>query len=295
MMQTLVIIFEQVFLCLPLALGAFVSFSLMKVPDLSIESAYVFGAILASKTLSQVHGVGFGLNVVFVICASIIGGMLVGTISSVLTKVAKLPHLLSSILTIGLFHGVNQYVLGMSNMSISQFSNPLMIKDFFPQCPELPMLVAVGVIIAILGYFFLKTQLGYCLAVYGNNPEFFQYHRISTKFVFISGLVMSNALAGLSGYFVAQSSGFVDVNAGMGTALFCITFLILGKTLRKKQRSFLIPILGLILYFCLQQLLLRVGFNLKYFTMIQSVIVILILINKYRNKSMYDVKDNLGV
>jgi len=110
--------------------------------------------------------------------------------------------------------------------------------------------------------------------------------------------MLSNALAGISGYFLAQSSGFVDVNAGKGIALFCITLLILGKTFfikSKKQRSLAIPLLGLITYCSLQQILLKVGFNLKYFTMIQSIVVIVILIQKYKNKSIYDTKDNLGV
>ena len=298
MIQTVLIILEQVCFFIPLALGAYISFSLMKVPDLSIESAYVFGAILASKTLIHVQHLSIGPSLTLVIIASMIGGLLVGLISSLLTKYAKLPHLLSSILTIGLFHGINQFILGTANMSLSRFTNPLIIQGFFTQNPELPILFIIGLALLILGYFFLKSQLGFCLAVYGNNPDFFQHHNISTKFVFISGIIISNSLAGLSGYFVAQSSGFVDVNAGKGIALFCITLLILGKTFfikSKKQRSLFIPILGLITYCSLQQLLLKVGFNLKYFTMIQSIIVILILIHKYKNKSAHDTINNLGI
>lgn len=49
-MQALGIIFEQTLIYLPLVLGAYCSISLVKVPDLSIEAAYVFGAILGKST-----------------------------------------------------------------------------------------------------------------------------------------------------------------------------------------------------------------------------------------------------
>jgi len=300
MFETLLIIFEQASFFIFLGLGAYISFSLMKVPDLSIESAYVFGAILASKSLGVLQGFSTGVNLLCVIVASMVGGLCVGLVSSLLTKQVKLPHLLSSILTIGLFHGISQFVLGTSNVSLSKFDNPLVIKvfsyEFFSQNNDLPIVFFLGIVFVMLGYFFLKSQLGLCLAVYGNNPEFFQHHRISDKFVFVFGLMISNTLAGLSGYLVAQSNGFIDVNAGHGIALFCITFLILGKAIkRKKYFSFLVPVIGLVAYCTLQQVILKVGFNLKYFTMVQSIIVILLLMHTYKNKSKYDVKDNLGI
>ena len=51
MINTLIIIIEQVFLYVPLVCGAYISIALMKVPDLSIEAAYVFGAIVGSKVI----------------------------------------------------------------------------------------------------------------------------------------------------------------------------------------------------------------------------------------------------
>jgi putative ABC transport system permease protein len=298
MIDMLLIIGEQSLLYFPLILGAYISISLIKVPDLSIESAYVFGAITATRLLPLLDGVPSPVVLVIAIIASMIGGMVVGCVSSVLTKIARIPHLLSSILTSGLFHGINQWFLGTALFSLNGFKNPLILFASDTRGPELIVLFAVFLLLTVVGARLLRTQLGYAFAMYGNNPNLFDHYGISSRYVFVIGIMLSNALAGMAGYFVAQSSGFSDVNAGSGMALFCVTCLILGKMVRASRinASILVPIAGIILYCALQQGLLKIGFNLKYFTMIQSLIVLLVLVYKYHkaeNKNL--TVDNLGV
>ena len=296
-LQTALITLEQSCLYFPLVLGAYVSISLMKLPDLSIEAAYLFGALLATRLLMLNLGLPLGLMLVLIVLVSIFGGVVVGLTSSMLTRYAKIPHLLSSILTVGLFHGLNQLTLGSAMVSLSSYVNVLTLGDWFVKNPELPVLFAVMMSLLIVGYLFLKTQLGYALAVFGNNPNFFGHYGISTNFVVLTGVALANGLAGLSGYFVAQSSGFVDVNAGHGMALFCITALILGKAFACTNKFFSIrvPIMGTIGYFTIMQLLLNLGFNQKYFTMIQAFLVLSILIYTYRLKGRHMMADHLGV
>jgi len=297
MTNLLLIILEQACFYFPIILGAYISFSLMKVPDLSIQSAYVFGAIVTAKLIPFIQGCNSIVYLFLVVAASMIGGFIVGIVSGALTEFVKIPHLLSSILTIGLFHGIGQFVMGTPNISISQFENPL-ITGIFPSSPELAMLLLIATILATAVYFLLKTQLGLSFVVYGNNTSLFSYYGISTRFVFVCALALSNALAGLSGYLVSQGSGFVDINSGAGMALFCVTALILGKAFFMKSArlfSILVPILGILTYYLLQQLLLDLGFNLKYFTMIQSFVVLLVLAIKYRMLAIPEIKDHLGV
>jgi putative tryptophan/tyrosine transport system permease protein len=283
MLKLFFIIFEQVFLYFPLVLGTYISISLMKIPDLSIEVAYVFGAIFASKIIYLDFNVSPFLLFFFVLFSSMIGGSIVGLISATLCHIANIPHLLSSILTIGLFHGINQFVLGGAIISVSQYNNCLEQIPFIESNPEFLMLGIIFIMVAFFSFLFLKTQIGFCLAVFGVNQSFFEYYKISRTFVYFLGICIANSLAGISGYFVMQTSGFVDVNAGVGMILFAITSLILGKSLylKKKYFSFSIPIIGVISYCVIQQILLKFGFNLKYFTMIQSTIVLVILVKQF--------------
>jgi len=296
MLNTVFTILEQTLMHLPLMLGAYISFSLIKVPDLSIESAYVVGALCGSHLLLGTQSVPMGIQFIIVIFASLMGGMLVGLTSSIITQKGKLPHLLSSIITFGLFHGINQ-LFSAAYVSLGNMPNPLSMLGLNTQNPELPLLIIIGIMVIIFGYYFLKTQLGYALAAYGNNPNFFSNYGISTSYIFIMGIMIANALAGLSGYLFAQSNSFVELNLGLGKALLCITALILGKTLVKTKKPFsiVIPIVGTLAYFTSQQLLLKVGFNLKYFTAMQALLVLLILVYKYRSQKSPDLSDHLGV
>jgi putative ABC transport system permease protein len=296
MVNMILVILEQTMLHLPLMFGAYISFSLLKVPDLSIETAYVVGAILSACPLLGMSTLPLGAMMIVVVCASLIGGALVGMVSSLLTQKAHFPHLLSSIVTFGLFHGINQCISPVY-VSLSAVRNPLTLGNIVPQHPELVSLLAIGGMVTVLMYGLFKTQLGYAYAVYGNNPEFFRNYGISTSFVFVSGVMLANALAGLSGYLFAQSNTFIELNMGLGKALLCITALILGKSLvrTKKPFSLCIPLAGTAAYFTLQQLLLKVGFNLKYFTAVQALLVLCMLVYTYRTQSQRSVNDNLGV
>ncbi len=300
LLESFIIIMQQTLIHLPLIIGAYISIALMKVPDLSLESAYVFGALLAAKTVVFLHGMPLIITVPCTLFASLLGGAFVGLTSSLLTQKAQLPHLLSSIITFGIFHGVNQLVAA-SYISLSPYINQLAIINIIPRHPELIMLFLICTILFIIMYAFLNTQLGYSFALYGVNPHFFSHYNISTVYVFIVGIVISNALAGLGGFLFAQSNGFAEINMGLGKALLCITMLILGKALYYNKTNIYRPtmiyisILGGISYFIIQYTLLKVGFNLKYFTMIHSLLVLVILITAHKKQRLKRGIDHLGV
>lgn len=294
MIACLLIILEQTLLHIPLIFGAYISISLLKVPDLSLESAYVCGAIFGAQTLIIVQQLPVALQIIAVIIASISGGALVGLTSSTITQKAGLPHLLSSIVTFGIFHGIHQ-MIAKSYLSLGKFTNPL-IYNVIPYHPEIIALGITALVITTLMFYFFKTKLGYALAVYGNNPHFFTHYGIDRSYVFITGIIFANACAGLSGYLFAQSNGFTEINMGAGKALLCITALILGKMITQKSKPLqtIIPITGIFTYFALQQMLLKVGFNLKYFTMIQAIIILCILVTLYKKDAKKQI-DHLGV
>jgi len=290
--ETILIIIEQALLHFPLILGAYISISLMKVPDLSLESAYVFGAILASIAVPMTQNITCILALSIITVISLIGGACVGLVSGLLTQKARIPHLLSSIITIGIFHGISQLVAGVY-VSLSGYKNMLEFA-IIPLHPELPILSILFIISSLSMLYFFRTELGYSLAVYGYNPHFFNNYGISSAYVFMMGIIIANALAGLSGYLFAQSNGFADINMGFGKILLCVTALIIGKSIYKKNLSIAVPIIGLFGYFTLQQLLLKVGFDLRYFTMIQALVIVAILIIHFKKSDQLTV-DHLGV
>jgi putative ABC transport system permease protein len=231
-----------------------------------------------------------------VLLSSALGGIIVGLVSSTLSCFGKLPHLLSAIITIGFFHGINHYFLN-GYLTLTGYSSPLYLGGFLQSTsPEVFVLTIVNTLLIIILFYFLKTQLGKAITVYGNNPHFLSNYRISSSYVFYMGIIIANALAGCSGYLFGQSNSFIDNNMAIGKPLLCITALMLGKILTntKSVSSVLTPVVGCVSYFAIQQFLVSFGFSLKYFTAVQATLVLVLLVCYYRKRDQNNI-DHLGV
>lgn len=291
------VILEHVALYLPLLLGSYISFVLMKIPSLSIESAYVFGAVAASWIVMMDSNQDL-LVLILALMVSFIGGALVGMMAALFSQKAKFSHLLSAIITIGFFHGIVQWSMAGSHLQLPTDHNVLRYFAWIPQYPELVMVCLIALLVLMLVYYFLQTELGVSCAIYGDNPHFLRNYRIHQSYVVTIGLAMSNGLVGISGYLIAQSNGFVDLSMGSGIPLFCISSLIIGKSLCWNLKSIiqiLIPITGVAGYFMLQFFLLKFGFDLRYFTLVQATIVAILLMTLSRWSSGSSVQDSLGL
>lgn len=266
---------EQTGLYLPLLLGAYCVFSLLQIPFLALENAYTFGALCASTcltlTLSPV------LSGILTFCAALFGGAFVGIIAYVIKQHTQVSFLLASIIIRGLFHGINQFILQGSHISVHPRYPILSFLPSLYEYPQLSTLLFFALILSIIFFYFTRSSLGMSCALYGNNHHFFEHYGISTHYIVFIGICLSSALAGLSGFLVATINGFADISMGFGVNLLSIIMLILGKSIIAKKYTLAIPLIGLISYLLIQQLLLKIHFNSQYFTMVQSLIICIIL------------------
>src|SRR5438105_8190335 len=110
----------------------------MKLHDLRIESAYVFGAMCAAKIVPMCVHLPLPCTIAIIMGTSMVTGACVGLVSSLLTHKARIPHLLSSIITIGIFHGISQLIAGIY-LSLNAYPNILAL-EYIPLHPELLIL-----------------------------------------------------------------------------------------------------------------------------------------------------------
>jgi putative ABC transport system permease protein len=269
---------QYVLIYIPLILGSYLSIGLMHVADLSLETAYVSGALCTSYLISLLPSSLPLATTLFILCGtSMIAGMSVGFITSTIVLYMRTSHLVSAIITMGIFYGFHRLAVGIY-FSISGYPNALAILQSIPHYPEFSALLCIGLICVIAYCFLLRTELGYAWATYGNNQFFFEHYGISKEYVYLTGVLCANAFAGLSGYLFAQTTGFAEINMGVGRILLCITALVLGQLLRNiRTFSVTIPLIGLFCYIAIQQGLLWIGFDLVYFTMAQSSIILCVL------------------
>lgn len=284
-------ILEQFLLHIPLLFGALISFSLLKVPDLSIETAYVSGAFFGGKIALLCKNFVSPFQYLGIL-ASLLVGFCVGIVSSFLTKFLRISHLLSTIMTTGFFYSVNQLCFG-SYLSLNEV-RLLFHSNHFMLYPELFFLLFSSFLLFLIMFFLLHANIGYLWVVYGINRDFFDKYQISQKSVFVLGIAIANMFAGYAGYLQAQSNGFVEISMGFGKALVCLTSLIIGKifVMSTHPISLFRPIIGGAGYFGLQVLLIYFGFNTIYFSAMQTLIIALMLA---LNKHMTLSDEDLGV
>lgn len=269
-------IIEQALIALPLVVGGYVILSLLKLPDFSLESAYLFGAVGAFLAKE--------LPLAMILICAIGAGMIVAMIVTSLNQLLQIPFLLAAIVTNGLFHGL---ALALLHTSTASFQVTYAIDERL-------LLGTLSVSLVLIVACIIRSQLGYSLAIYGNNPHFFHNHNLSGRYVVYFGVVLGHACAAISGFLFAQANGFVDLTMNYGIILVCLTALMLGKLcVPGSTPNILVAILGVFFFFSIQQTLLSLGLNLKYFNAFQASFVLLILYFRHRRQAI--TLDHLGV
>lgn len=269
-------IFEQLLVVFPLLCGAYITLSLLKLPDFALESAYLCGAVAAY--------LGSDFSLPLILFLSVFGGTIVGALVTFLNQFLRIPFLLSAIVTNGFVHGATLLLL---KGTVNAFKLSINLTEL-----QLLFIVSGGCLLLI--FFIMRSQMGYAFAIFGNNPRFLGSHRIKESYVVFIGIALAHSLAGMSGFLFSLTSGVVDVTMNFGVIMMCLTALMIGKFLKKgDQPTVLVPIVGVIGYFLMQQMLLKLGFNLKYFNAVQALFVLLFICTQKRSRNF--TLDHLGV
>lgn len=251
-----------------LAMGYMLSYKILEYYDLSLEGSYPMGAFLTAILITR------GLNPYFGLCLSFLGGALAGLLTYFLYKKVKVQPLLTGILTLTILYSVNLRIGGASNIPIAQY------PSVFGKVPKLLVLVIFALLIKILLDYYLRSEHGYLLKVTGNNRKLVKALGKDPDSFVCLGLVLSNALIGLSGGLMANYQGFADI--GMGTAMIVtgIASIIIGDTIGKNStrlRDTSKAILGAIIYRIISGIAIYLGLNPNDLKLITALIVIVFI------------------
>jgi putative ABC transport system permease protein len=248
---------EQALILLPLVLGIYLSYSILKVTDLTVDGTYVFGAALFAKTIH------LGLGVALI--SSILGGAIVGAIVGYMQRHNKVSDLVVGILGCFMLYSVNLQFMGRPNLST--LGMPTILSYMNLENWIIPLGI-VSIILASSLTFLLNSRLGLFLRAFGHNQKLLSILGKSPEKYRLIGLVISNSLAALSGSLTAQINGFADINMGFGIALVSIGAVVIGRhILIKHGGSFVASkeviscFIGVLLYFLALNLLLNTSIN----------------------------------
>ncbi|ASN59938.1 branched-chain amino acid ABC transporter permease [Latilactobacillus curvatus] len=268
-----------------LSLGVFITFRILKFPDMTVEGSFPLGAALSALMLQQ-HNIAFSLLVAF------IGGCLAGLVTAILYNYFHVQSLLAGILTLTGLYSVNLRILGQANMAIGDQHNLYQLPLFGQLTLDQRLLVinlGIMLIALLLLAGLLYTEFGQSLIAAGDNPTMALSQGIAVKRTKTIGIVLSNGLIALAGGLVAQYNGFADVNMGIGVMVIGLSAIIIGERILVGKHfiaKLISIILGSIVYRLILLLVLQLGFNANDFKLFSAVILAIFIIAPQQKKGL---------
>ncbi|SHE36964.1 putative ABC transport system permease protein [Marinitoga hydrogenitolerans DSM 16785] len=279
-------IIEQGIILAILSLGVFTTFKIIDTPDLTTDGSYVLGG---SITVILLH------NNIHWIFALLIGGIFAG-ISGFFTGLihtkAKINPLLASILVMIMLYSINIRIMNGPNLSLPKTSVESSVNlsgtklDFLLENNNnvtlgkdasfsfvnpfetyaLLKLSFITILIFLLYYLFLKTELGTLLRAFGSNKQGVLTIGVNPDIISILGLSIGNFLVGISGGLFSIYAGFSDVNMGQGMLVTGLAAVILGEIVFKSDFLLKIPapLIGGILYQVIISMVIKYGYNIGF-------------------------------
>ena len=269
------------------ALGVFLTYRVLKFPDLTVDGSFVTGAAIASVLLVQ-----YGVDPFTVLLVAFVAGGIAGLITGLLNTQLGITNLLAGVLTMIMLYSINLRIMGRPNLSLLRVSTATRVVDAaWSPLGSFSVLAFIGILtvaIKLLLDAFLRTEIGFALRATGDSERMITAQGVNTKTMKILGLALSNGLVALSGALVAQYSGFADVGMGLGTIVTGLAAVIIGGTLIRSNRVGWMTasvLLGSLVYRVAVILALRygyvIGFQASDLKLITSLLVILALVVPY--------------
>ena len=211
------------------ALGVFVTFRVLAFPDLTVDGSFPLGGAVSAVLLTR--GYDPWISLLFAALA----GALAGSATAVLNSRLKINGLLAGILvSIGLWT-VNLRVMqdkaNVPLLSVSTVLTPVRAYISDPNYVAVAVFGVVVVLMVLVLYWLLHTDLGLALRATGENEKMVRAQGIDADLMRMVGLALANALVAFSGGLVAQFQGFADVGMGLGMIVAGLASVIIGETL----------------------------------------------------------------
>lgn len=256
-----------------LALGVFLTFRILKFPDMTIEGTFPLGASLCASALTH------GINPLIATLLGLICGLIAGLITGLLYTKGKIPILLAGILTMTALYSINLRILGKATVGLLNIPTVFTKLTFLKNLPlfqTIFLATAIAVSLVLLLALFLNTELGQAFIATGDNEQMASSLGINSDNMKILGLMLSNGLIGLTGALIAQNNGYADVNMGIGTIVIGLAAIIIGEVVYGQlslSARLCAVICGSILYRLVLLGVLQLGFNTNDFKLISSIIL----------------------
>lgn len=231
--------------------------------DLSIGSILGFSAMVSGMLYRyDVDWLGFDVPWWTGIPLSVAVGAGLGLVNGLLIQVFRLPAIIVTLGTLGLFRGLT-FIISNARQIDRQWI-PSELKALSQTSPifGIPWIIFIAFGVAILTYLFLNhTRMGRQIYAVGSNPVAAPLRGINVTQVTLVVFTLSGALAGLAGILYASRWDFVNPsNTGSGFEFQVIAAVVIGGvSINGGIGTVLGTVLGVLLLGCVSAALPLLG------------------------------------
>ena len=282
LLNVLKVTLEEGFMYAILAMGLYITYSILDFPDLSVDGSMPFGAIVTGVLIIQ------GVNPWICIIVSFLLGALAGAVTGILHVRFRIRDLLCGILTYTSLLTFNLVVVsaGTGGMSIASFFRQPTIFNTYPATliPEkiggfslriLIMSFVIALLVKIILDLYLKTKSGLLLRAAGDNSQYVTMLAENPGKSKIIGLCLGNGFAAVSGSVIAQAKGSADPQMGVGMVVLGLASVIIGLSLFRRcsfMKATTMVTLGSVAYKACLSIALALGLPTNYLKLLMAVI-----------------------
>ncbi len=257
------------------ALGVFITFRVLAFPDLTIDGSFPLGAAVSAVLLT------WGWDPWISLAVAALAGALAGSVTALLSSRLGINGLLAGILvSIGLWTVNLRVMQDKANLPLLTVETVLTPVRPYIADANLRGVTVFGVVVVLLIlllYWLLHTDLGLALRATGENEKMVRAQGINADTMRLIGLALANALTGFSGGLVAQFQGFADVGMGLGMIVAGLAAVIIGETLVRPRgvgMTLIAVATGSIVYRVVIALALFIGLGPTDMRLVTSLIVV---------------------
>lgn len=278
-----------------LALGVYITFSILDFPDLSVDGTVPLGATITGVMVLA------GINPWICCVVSFAAGAVAGAITGLLNVKLKIRPLLCGILVMTALLSINLVIMkaGTDGMSIASFFAGDTIFNTAPatlipysiggfQLRNVILLVVLVILFKIVLDLYLKTKSGLLLRAAGNNQQYVKMLGKDPGTMKVLGLAIGNGFAALAGAMIAQQKGSADLQMGTGMVVIGLASVIIGTSLFRKVRFMngtTKVIIGALIYKACLSIALELGLPTDYLKLLMAILfTIALVVGGFMNK-----------
>lgn len=237
-----------------MALGLYISFKIMNIPDLTTEGSFVLGLAVSAVMVNKGYS---WIGILFAFLAGCLAGFVTGFLQTKL----KIHPVLAGIISMCGLYSVNLIILGSPNVNVPRNERIFTYVDNFfrkigfdifgrHNAKLIVSFIVVAICLVVVIWFF-RTHFGLCMRATGNNEDMVRASSINVDVSKIVALMLANGLIALSGGLMTQYQGFADISSGNGILVAGLASVIIGEAIFGKRGvtiGFVSAIFGSILY-----------------------------------------------